>query len=163
MKKILQALCLLILIPILGNATPKDPVLADDFSLPDLNGNSVQLSDYRGKWVVINYWATWCAPCRKEIPELSELHTERPDIVVLGLDYEDIERSKLDKFMQEVHISYPVLELDTYNMPATLEVPKALPMTIIVDPQGFRVRTYYGPITRAEIERVTGAVTKTSP
>ncbi len=156
MKKLLLAFCWLNLLGISVSFANEKSVLAGNFILPDLAGNSVQLTDFRGKWVVINYWATWCAPCRKEIPELSELHTEREDVVVLGLDYEDIERAKLNKFMQEIHISYPVLELDIYDMPEFVDVPMALPMTIIVDPEGYRVRTFYGPITRAEIERVTG-------
>lgn len=156
MKKIFLVFCWLNLLAVGASFASEKPVLAGNFTLPDLDGNSVQLADFRSKWVIVNYWATWCAPCRKEIPELSELHSERADIVVLGLSYEDIERSKLDKFMQEIHISYPVLELDTYDMPEFVDVPRALPMTIIVDPEGYRVRTFYGPITRAEIERVTG-------
>ncbi len=154
MTKIIRIFCLLSLLSTAVNTLAEEPVLAGDFSLPDLNGQTVKLSDFRGKWVVVNYWATWCAPCRKEIPELSELYTERADIVVLGLDYEDIERSKLDKFLAGIHVSYPILLLDIYNMPEFVDEPRALPMTIIINPEGFRMRTFYGPITRAEIERV---------
>ena len=56
-----------------------------DFTLRQLGGGEVSLSDYLGEWVVVNYWATWCAPCRAEMPELSELHEQREDITVLGL------------------------------------------------------------------------------
>ncbi|MGD9021899.1 MAG: TlpA disulfide reductase family protein, partial [Lysobacterales bacterium] len=55
-----------------------------DFTLPQLHGDQVRLADLRQQWVVLNYWATWCAPCRKEIPDLTELHSSREDIVVLG-------------------------------------------------------------------------------
>jgi len=126
---------------------------AYDFSLTNLEGKTVQLSDYRGQWVVVNYWATWCAPCIKEIPELSELHSERDDITVLGLDYEDIERSRLDEFLDKLEVSYPILLLDVYAMPEGLEVPRALPTTYIVNPEGMRLRTFIGPVTRAQIER----------
>ncbi|MCF6225802.1 MAG: TlpA family protein disulfide reductase [Xanthomonadales bacterium] len=126
---------------------------AYNFSLTNLAGNTVQLSDYRGQWVVVNYWATWCAPCIKEIPELSELHTERDDITVLGLDYEDIERARLDEFLAKIEVSYPILLLDVYAMPEGMEIPRALPTTYIVNPEGMRVRTFIGPVTRAEVEK----------
>lgn len=127
---------------------------ANNFSLTDLSGNTVQLSDYRGQWVVVNFWATWCSPCVKEIPELSKLHTERKEVTVLGLDYEDIERARLDEFLGEIEVSYPILLLDVYDLPEGMQEPRALPTTYIVNPEGMRVRTFYGPITRAEIERV---------
>ena len=60
-----------------------------DFTLQQLGGGEISLSDYRGEWVVVNYWATWCPPCRKEMPELSELHEARGDVTVLGLAYEE--------------------------------------------------------------------------
>ena len=59
------------------------------FKLPGLHGKDLSLDEFRGKWLVLNYWATWCAPCRKEIPDLSALHSAHEDIVVLGLAFED--------------------------------------------------------------------------
>jgi thiol-disulfide isomerase/thioredoxin len=70
-----------------------------DFTLQQLGGGPVSLSDYRGEWVVVNYWATWCAPCRKEMPELSALHDERRDVTVLGLAYEDVEDNSFESFL----------------------------------------------------------------
>lgn len=130
---------------------------AYNFSLMNLDGKTVQLSDYRGQWVVVNYWATWCAPCIKEIPELAELHSERDDITVLGLDYEDIERERLDEFLSKLEVTYPILLLDVYAMPEGLEVPRALPTTYIVNPEGMRVRTFIGPVTRTQVERAIDA------
>ena len=79
-----------------------------DFALPQLGGELVSLGDYRGHWVVVNYWATWCAPCRKEMPDLSELHSERDDITVLGLAFEDIEDSDYYAFLEEIPVSFPI-------------------------------------------------------
>jgi thiol-disulfide isomerase/thioredoxin len=124
-----------------------------DFSLPQLGGGEVSLSDYRGQWVVVNYWATWCAPCRKEMPELSELHTERADVTVLGLAYEDIDDSAFDAFLEAAPVSYPVLRVDVYRPPEPFGVPRVLPTTIILDRDGRAVKSFLGPVTRESIEQ----------
>lgn len=124
-----------------------------DFSLQQIGGGEVALSDFRGGWVVVNYWATWCAPCRKEMPELSELHDERDDLVVLGLAFEDIDDSAFEEFLEEFHPSYPILRVDVYDPPEPFGAPKALPTTIILDPQGRAVKAFLGPVTRSDIER----------
>lgn len=123
-----------------------------DFTLERLGGGDVSLSDYRGEWLVINYWATWCAPCRKEMPELSELHEERADVTVLGLAYEEVEDNDFEAFLQASPVSYPILKVDVYAPPQPFGAPKVLPTTIILDQQGRAVKTYLGPVTRADIE-----------
>ncbi len=126
-----------------------DPV---DFSLPQLHGEPLALSDYRGQWVVLNYWATWCAPCRKEIPELSELHQQRDDITVLGIAYEDVDHELFGQFLQEFLVSYPILVADVYQPPEPFGAPRVLPTTIILDPAGRSVKAFLGPVTGADIE-----------
>jgi len=121
------------------------------FTLPGLDGRDHALADYRGDWVVVNYWATWCAPCRKEIPDLSELHDARDDITVLGLAFEETEVSAFEAFLVEYPASYPILLVDVYNPPADLGAPRALPTTYLVDPTGELVQTWIGPITSKTI------------
>ncbi len=123
-----------------------------DFSLPQLSGEALALSDYRGQWVVLNYWATWCAPCRKEIPELSELHQQRDDITVLGIAYEDVDEAMFKEFLQEFFVSYPILIADVYAPPEPFGAPRVLPTTIILDPTGRSVKVFLGPVTRQDIE-----------
>lgn len=123
-----------------------------DLSLPRLGGETLQFSDYRGQWLVVNYWATWCAPCRKEIPELSELHDEREDITVLGLAFEDADESDFEDFLSEFEVTYPILLVDVYNPPEPFGSPKALPTTYILDPEGRSVKTFVGPVTRQTLE-----------
>ena len=127
----------------------EDPV---DFALEQLHGNEVSLSDYRGKWVVLNYWATWCAPCRKEIPELSALNDARTDITVLGLAFEDTDIESFDEFLKEFHPSYPLLLVDVSVPPEPFGAPKVLPTTIILNPDGIPTKTFLGPVTREQIE-----------
>jgi thiol-disulfide isomerase/thioredoxin len=123
-----------------------------DFTLQQLHGETVSLSDYRQKWVVLNYWATWCVPCRKEIPELTSLHEARDDVVVLGLAFEDTEMENFDEFLEEFHPSYPILLVDVYAPPEPFGAPRVLPTTIILNPEGYPVKTYLGPVTREDIE-----------
>ena len=124
-----------------------------NFTLDRLGGGPVALSDYLGHWVVVNYWATWCAPCRKEMPELSELHVERGDVTVLGLAYEDVEDNDFVAFLQESPVEYPILMVDVYDPPEPFGAPKVLPTTIVLDPQGRAVKSFLGPVTRESLER----------
>jgi thiol-disulfide isomerase/thioredoxin len=124
---------------------------SDDFELADLDGNSHRLADYRGDWVVVNYWATWCAPCRKEIPDLSALHDAREDITVLGLAFEDTDVEDFRSFLEQYPASYPILLVDVYDPPAMLGAPRALPTTFLVNTEGEMVHTWIGPITGAMI------------
>jgi thiol-disulfide isomerase/thioredoxin len=144
--------CLLLLVGLSASAAyeTEDPV---DFSLMQLGGGEVSLSDYRGGWVLINYWATWCAPCRKEMPELSELHNERDDLTVLGLAFEDTDDSAFEEFLTEFHASYPILRVDVYAPPEPFGAPRVLPTTIILDREGRAVKAFLGPVTRDAIEQ----------
>ena len=84
-----------------------------EFTLPDLDGKPVSLSDYHGKWVIVNFWATWCPPCLEEIPDFVELYEENRDsIVVLGVNYEEVNKEYLREFVDSHMMSYPVLRID---------------------------------------------------
>jgi thiol-disulfide isomerase/thioredoxin len=137
-------------LPAASDYETSEPV---DFTLQRLGGGAVAVSDYLGQWVVVNYWATWCAPCRKEMPELSELHVERGDITVLGLAYEDVEDNDFEAFLKESPVEYPILMVDVYDPPEPFGAPKVLPTTIVLDPQGRAVKSFLGPVTRESIER----------
>jgi thiol-disulfide isomerase/thioredoxin len=128
-----------------------------DFTLQQLGAGEVSLSDYRGQWVVVNYWATWCTPCLKEIPDLSELNRERSDLTVLGLAFEDLEDSDFDGFLEDFDVSYPILKVDVYQPPEPFGAPRVLPTTIILDKEGRAVKAFLGPVTRAAIEKYIDA------
>jgi thiol-disulfide isomerase/thioredoxin len=139
----------LLLFSALAASTFGSPVRAEtiDFELPMLGAEPVRLSDWRGQWVVVNYWATWCAPCRKEIPDFSAMHDARDDITVLGLAFEDTDIETFEEFLNDYPASYPILLVDVYSPPDSLGAPRALPTTYLVDPSGVLVETWLGPIT----------------
>jgi thiol-disulfide isomerase/thioredoxin len=133
-----------------ANAFAGDQV---EFALPDLDGKQVSLSDYRGKWVIVNFWATWCPPCLEEIPDFVELYEENRDtLVVLGVNYEEINDEYLREFVDSHMISYPVMHMEP--LPVTPLGPvTGLPTTYIISPQGERVARQEGPVTRETIEK----------
>jgi len=123
-----------------------------DFMLPDLHGKPVSLSDFRGKWVIVNYWATWCPPCLDEIPELVSLHEDNSDkLVVLGVDYEEVNSDFLKEFVESQMMTYPVVRMDPIPM-TRLGPIMGLPTTYIISPQGERMARQEGPVTQEAIE-----------
>lgn len=122
--------------------------------LPTIDGGRYQLADHRGKWVVVNFWATWCAPCLKEMPELSAMHTLRSNVEVVGLAYEETTAETLTEFLRQRPVTYPIAIADPYAPPADFATPRGLPMTFLVDPEGKLAHQFLGPVTAMEIEQV---------
>ncbi|KIQ96244.1 TlpA disulfide reductase family protein [Lysobacter sp. A03] len=127
-----------------------------------LDGTQYDLAAHRGKWVLVNFWATWCNPCLKEMPELSALAAMREDIEVVGLAFEDIEPAEMKAFLLEHPMTYPIAILDTANPPADFDEPRGLPMTWLIAPDGRVERKMMGPVTAAEIEEMIAAARGTS-
>ena len=117
---------------------------APDFSLMNRNGEMVTLSEFRGQVVLINFWATWCAPCRKEMPYLEQIYQryERLGVTLLGVNVEDgPEEAKA--FLKETPVTFPVL-FDTDKTVSSLYGVEAMPTTILVDRQGKIRFIHYG-------------------
>lgn len=116
---------------------PSLPEVAPDFTLPDVDGGQVTLSELRGQVVVLNFWAEWCGPCRLEIPTFSRFARNHPGVAVLGVAT-DGTVPRLKRVREHLGIDYPVLLADRATV-AAYGV-STLPTTVIVDPEG-RVRT----------------------
>jgi thiol-disulfide isomerase/thioredoxin len=128
--------------------------LAVDMELTDLEGRKVKLSDYLGKWVVVNYWATWCPPCREEMPELQSFHDAHADKdgVVLGINTEVIGAKTIQEFLNDYFVTYPNFVNGPVSKTPLGRVP-GLPTSFVVSPQGDVAAMQVGGVTREMIEK----------
>lgn len=124
-----------------------------DFSLETLEGTELSLQDYRGKVVLVNFWATWCAPCRNEIPDIQAAYEAYQDdgFVVLGINVEE-SRQQLEPFVAELGMTYPVL-LDETGQVLKMYRAIGLPTSVILDRDGVIQVRHVGFVTAAQLER----------
>ena len=129
-------------------------VAAIDMPLDDVYGNKLNLNSYRGKWLVVNYWATWCPPCIVEMPELQEFHDAHADdnAMVIGINAELIGKPRLRAFLEDYFITYPVF-VSKPTQQSELGLIPGLPTTFLVSPAGDVVARQVGPVTREMIEQ----------
>jgi peroxiredoxin len=128
-----------------AQAAHADADRAPDFTLPALSGKPVHLSDYQGRVVLLDFWATWCGPCRMEIPHFKQL-TEKyggRGFVVLGVSLDDTGAEVVRPFVADHEIAYPVVIGDQYTANRYGGV-SALPTTFLIDRQGRVVKKYVG-------------------
>ena len=126
---------------------------AVNYELLDVDGKIQSLDQYKGKWLVVNYWATWCGTCMKELPELISFYENNKDknISVVGINYENIDKNRFKEFLADKIIPYQVLSSEPIKKTPLGPVP-ALPTTYIIDPQGEVVAGSIGIVTRQDLE-----------
>ena len=118
-----------------------------------LDDKDFDLSKQNGKFVIVNFWATWCSPCLKELPDISAFVTQHKDkVAAIGLDFEDTDKADVVKFLQTHQLSYPVAQVDPDHPPKDFDKPKGLPNTYVIAPDGHVAKAFLGPITTKDLE-----------
>lgn len=124
------------------------------FPLPDLKGKMMGPDDYRGKVVLVNFWATWCPPCREEIPDFVEIYKQYhgQGLEILGVAIDDEGATVVKPYAEQVKINYPVL-IGNDNLAVTYEI-QGIPTTLVLDREGKVHQRLVGQRRRADLEKL---------
>lgn len=134
---------------------PSTGGLAPEFDLSDLDGERVTLASMRGQTVVLNFWATWCGPCRQEIPEFASFHEAHPDIGLYGINVDEAASpAKIEAISKRLGVNYPVL-LDPASRTSRDYGVQGLPTTFVLDGSGQIIAAREGTVSRRTLERMT--------
>lgn len=126
---------------------------APDFTLPDLEGNSLTLSDFKGRVIILNFWATWCPPCRKEIPDFVELYEKYKDegLLIIGVNLDRGDSRTVKQFSKNYKINYPIV-LGNVNVTQDYGGIRGIPTTFVIDRKGNIKKKYVGYRPKATFE-----------
>lgn len=135
---------------------------APDFELETLEGEKVKLSDYRGKKVILNFWATWCPPCRAEMPHMQKYYEQQAEkdnveVLAVNLTTKDHGMEKITSFVSEYKLSFPIL-LDSEGAMGSVYQAVTIPTSYILDSEGRVQSKFVGPMDLATIEDLIGKI-----
>lgn len=126
--------------------------LADDWSLKDRNGAQYKLSEQKGKWVLVNFWAPWCPPCIAEMPGLDALQKQRKDLLVIGVAVMYGKTEEVTDVIRQHSISYPIV-MGNEDIASDFGEMTGMPTSFLYSPAGKLVGHHYGPLTQNEVEQ----------
>ena len=134
-----------------------EPAKMPTLSVKTLDGGTFDLAAERGKWVIVNFWATWCSPCIKEMPDISKFVASRSDVSAIGLAFGGEEIADVTGFLEKHPVKYPIANVPLESPPKDFGAPKGLPTTYLIAPDGSVAKKFTGPITASELEKAIAA------
>ena len=147
-NKIIQLLCLLAVLSCQKN------------DIEVFNGSNTNISDLNGNWIVINYWADWCAPCIKEIPELNEFAQENEDLIVYTFNFDQLEVDDLKPIAKKFNINVPSLISHPRDIWG-IQTPPAVPATFFINPNGEITSSLFRPQTKEDLNKIFSELKET--
>ena len=132
---------------------PEIPDEAPDFQIKTLDGEPIQLSQLKGRTVVLNFWATWCGPCRQEVPAFARFAQANPDVPVLGLSVDTVSPSKVRRISRDWGINYPIA-MAPGSLQAAYDI-STLPTTVVVGPDGQVKDIHVGVMSERQLNNAT--------
>jgi thiol-disulfide isomerase/thioredoxin len=140
-------------LPAAQAAMPAQPTL----TVTTLDGKPFDLAQQRGKYVIVNYWATWCVPCIKEMPDISRFVSAHKDkVAAIGLAYEDTDKADIQAFLAKHPVSYPIAQVTLDKPVQDFDEPRGLPTTWLIGPDGKVAKRFVGPVTEASLGDAIG-------
>lgn len=134
-------------------SSPIFALAANSFALKDTEGKKHTLSQYKGKWVIVNYWATWCPPCLEEVPDLVALYDSRKnkDVMIIGVAFDYQSAKEVAEYVDDMLMSYPIV-LGDDEVTKQIGNVEVLPTSYIYNPRGELVKTKRGLVTKQYLE-----------
>jgi thiol-disulfide isomerase/thioredoxin len=133
-------------------AMPVQPTL----HVATLDGKTFDLAAQRGKWVIVNYWATWCVPCIKEMPDISAFVATHSNVRAIGLAFDDSDPADIRAFLRKHPVAYPVAQVTLDKPLKDFDEPQGLPTTWLIGPDGKVARRFVGPLNKAALMAAIG-------
>ena len=133
-------------------AMPVQPSL----KVTTLDGKPFDLAAQRGHWVIVNFWATWCVPCIKEMPDISHFVASHANVRAIGLAYEDSDKADIQAFLAKHPVSYPIAQVSLDDSPKDFDEPRGLPTTYLISPDGHVAKRFVGPVTGPSLDAAIG-------
>ena len=129
---------------------------SNDTTFHDSKNKAISLSKLKGKWIVVNYWATWCKPCVTEMPELNKLSIKyKNTMTVLGVNFDQLSHQSINEFADKLGVTFSLLSSFPIQKFGITDI-GSLPVTFIISPEGKLKETLHGPQTLKSLENIIG-------